>query len=258
MAWVALRYGRPSFVAACWLDRVRAVARRLAGRTPPTLLVSGVAFAMPGTRRRDTGAFYRDRVLRLRYLNPSVAWPYPRLICGPDPMAIPSPAVLATFHMGSLAALGALLERLPAPVSIIRGAGQVTARRSRYLRTSEGEAQRVAAVIQAIHTLRQGGFVLVVADGPATARVEQILLGRPISLPSGAFALARLSGAVLVPVAARWRGAAVEILAGDPIPPAPEATMASALVGWLERYLRDHPEELTYPLSRLLGVRGTL
>ncbi len=236
---------------------MHAVARRLAGRTPPPLLVSGVAFATPTTRRRDTGTYYRERVLRLRYLNPSVAWPYPRLISGPDPGTMPSPAVLATFHMGTLSALGALLERLPAPVSILLGGGRATARRSRYLRTSEGEEQRVGAVMQAIRTLRQGGFALVVADGPGTARVEQTLLGHPISLPSGAFAMARLSGAVLVPVAARWRGPGVEIVAGDPIPPAAEATMASALVSWLERYLREHPEEFSHPLARLLGVRGT-
>lgn len=235
---------------------MHAVARRLAGRTPPPLLVSGVAFAMPAARRRDTGTYYRERVLRLRCLSPTVAWPYPRLVWGPDPMAMPSPAVLATFHVGTPSAFGVLLERLPAPVSILLGAGRVTARRSRYLRTSEGEEQRVAAVMQAIRTLRHGGFVLIVADGPGTARVEQTLLGRPISLPGGAFAMSRLSGAVLVPVVARWRGAAVEILAGDPIPPAAEATMAGALVRWLERYLRDHPGDLSYPLARMLGVLG--
>jgi hypothetical protein len=60
----------------------------------------------------------------------------------------------------------------------------------------------------------------------------------------------------MLPVAVRWRGAAVEIAAGNVIAPADETAMAAALVAWLELYLRQYPGEFSFTLSRLLGIRS--
>lgn len=162
--------------------------------------------------------------------------------------------VLATFHMGPLPALGAFVGQLPGPVCVLVGGGEIVTRKAVYVRTLDGEAQRTGAFTEAVHTLRDRGYALVVVDGVGTGLIQETLLGRPISVSRGAFALSRLAQAPLLPVAVRWRGAAVEILAGDPIPPAGEAAMAAELVAWLERYLRRYPGELSYPLARLLGV----
>jgi lauroyl/myristoyl acyltransferase len=156
--------------------------------------------------------------------------------------------------MGPLRALGGLVERLPGPVCVLLGAGQVAPRRTRLVRTVGGEQKRVAAAVEALHTLRDGGYVLVVVDGIGTALVQQQILGQPVSLAAGAFALARLAHAPMLPVAVRWRGAAVEIISGAVIAPAEESVMASSLVAWLEDYLRAHPGEFSFTLSRLLGV----
>lgn len=182
-------------------------------------------------------------------------WPYPRVISGPDPGDLPAPLVLATFHMGPLAALGGLVERLPGPVCIPVGAGGVVTRQARYVPTLGGETQRAAAVMEALRTLRGGGYALVLVDGFGTARMPQTVLGREVSLSRGAFALARLADAPVLPLAVRWRGPAVEILAGQVIEPADEASMAKAMVVWLDGYLHEYPGELSYALARLLALR---
>jgi lauroyl/myristoyl acyltransferase len=119
-----------------------------------------------------------------------------------------------------------------------------------------GEAQRAAAVTEAVHTLRAGGYALVVVDGLGNAPVNSLILGRRMAFASGAFALARLADAPLVPLAVRWHGPAVEIVAGPAIAPEQETAMAAALAGWLEQYLREHPSELSFGLSQRLGRGG--
>ena len=221
-----------AFVAAWAADLAVARARRRRAQDLPTLVSAGVRFPVPPRRHRDQGAYYRDRLLRLRDRSPLVHWPYPRALASPDPADLHAPMVLATFHMGPLAALGGLIERLPGPVCVLLGAGQVVTRRARYVRTLGGEQQRAAAVVEALHTLRAGGYALVVVDGVGTGLVQTTVLGRPVSLAAGAFALARLADAPLLPVAVRWRGAAVEIVAGEQIAPTDDAAMATALVAW--------------------------
>lgn len=230
------------------------VGRRLRGQAPATAVIGGVSFNLPARRYRNHPAFYRERILRLRDRDSSVRWPYPRLAACPDPAALRPPMVLVTFHMGPLAALGGLVERLPGPVCVLLGAGQVVTRKARYVRTLGDEQQRAAAVVEALHTLRSGGYALVVVDEVGSAPVHQEVLGRPVPLATGAFALARLADAPMLPVAVRWRGPGVEIVAGEAIAPDDETTMAATLAAWLEGYLRAHPRELSFNLSRRLGV----
>jgi hypothetical protein len=248
--------GRLSFLVAWGVDRFRARARHVAGRSRPTQLVGGVTLPVPPTNYRRARAFYRNRVLLMRHQSASVHWPYPRIISGPDPVGLQGAMILATFHMGPVWALGGLLARLPGPVCVLRGGGDFVARADRSVAAVGGETQRVAAVTEAVHTLRAGGYAFVVVDRVGNAPVQAEVLGRTIVFAGGAFALARLADAPLLPLVARWRGAAVEIVAGEPIAPAGKMEMAGRLSRWLEQYLRQHPCELSFPLSQRLAAGG--
>jgi lauroyl/myristoyl acyltransferase len=125
------------------------------------------------------------------------------------------------------------------------------------LDTEGGEGQRIAATTEAARILRGGGFTLLVVDGLGTAQVPATIFGRAVSLSAGAFALARLSDAPILPVAVRWHGGAVRITAGAPISPGEATEMAAALARWLETYLREHPGELTFTVAKLLRAAGT-
>jgi hypothetical protein len=76
--------------------------------------------------------------------------------------------------------------------------------------------------------------------------------------------MARLTGAPLLPLVARWRGGEVEVEAGDPLAapaaPEPEAwerALAAAAARWLERYLLGSPAETGLSLLRVFLTAGT-
>jgi lauroyl/myristoyl acyltransferase len=78
--------------------------------------------------------------------------------------------------------------------------------------------------LRALSALRRGGAVVMLSDflNPGMRTAEVTLLGKPIRLPSGPAALARMAGAPLFPFAAlpldvrAWR-----MWIGEPIPPPP-------------------------------------
>lgn len=110
----------------------------------------------------------------------------------------------------------------------------------------------MAAFTEAARILRGGGAVLLVVDGFGSARVPMRLFDRDVMVSAGAFRLARLAGAPILPIAVRWRGRGVSFDTGGSIRPGEPEAMAAALAAWLEDYLRRRPGELTYPLVRLL------
>lgn len=189
-------------------------------------------------------SWLRLRVLEAAIASPRARWPYPPIVAGPDPATFDSPHVLAGFHLGAIPAVGALLEQLPGNVLAL----QLTALPRRRLTAGlvgRDRWQRAAAFRHALDALGRGDHVYLLADAnviPST--VDVTLFGRRVRLARGAFALGRLAGCPVVPVAARWRGDGIEIVAGDPIPPGPEAEMAGAAAAWLERFVRDFPEEI--------------
>jgi len=158
--------------------------------------------------------------------------------------------VLVSFHLGTVEALGAVFERLPGPRLVLWACCPVERPGTRLV--DIGHSGFVFAAKCALDTLRAGGFVFSVADGAGHSRVEAALCGRRIVLPRGTFTIARLAGAPLLPMAARWRGSRIEVTTGDLIPPGDEAEMVSALMGWLEPYLIEHPEEARGDLLHLL------
>jgi len=195
-------------------------------------------------RRETWTGWLRLRVLEAGLASPTARWPYPPLAGDADPTALQPPMVLAAFHVGPLPALGILLEQLPGEVLVLQLSGNA---RKRLVVgwTGTEEWQRAAALRRAVSTLRAGGFVVLLVDAnefPTT--IDVTLFGRTTRLARGAFALARMTGSPLVPIAPRWRGSRVEITVGDPIPPGEEAAMAAATAGWLERFVRTNPQTL--------------
>jgi len=178
------------------------------------------------------------------------------------------PLLLGTFHVGAVQALAPALERFPGPVLGLRQGVLSAAAQPLTLVTTEGDEQSRAAVfLHALNHLQSGGFVALALDVVLGAGLRVPCLGRTIELARGPFALARLTGARLVPLAARWRRGGVEILIGEPLEPEPirdpaadptvdpadwENALAVAAGRWLERYLQSAPAELGLGLLRIL------
>ena len=165
--------------------------------------------------------------------------------------ALRPPLLLGTFHVGAVHALGPALERLPGPVLALRQ-GRLYKGTLEVMSTEGDEQSRAAVFHRALGHLRAGGFVVLALDaGPGLA---VSCLGRKLELARGPFALARLAGAPIVPLAARWRQERVEVRTGEAIIPAGEAEMAASAARWLESYLLESPSELGLGLLRSLIV----
>jgi len=175
------------------------------------------------------------------------------------------PLILGFFHAGAVQALGSAIERLPGPVLALRQGLLHPSRPPVRVESTEGDGQRRAAAFQrALAHLGAGGFVVVALDIVPGPGLRVPCLGRAIELARGPFAMARLTGAPLMPLAARWRGGEVEIETGDPLaaPPAAapevwESALAAAAARWLERYLLGSPAEVGLGLLRALLRTGT-
>lgn len=172
--------------------------------------------------------------------------------------ALRPPLILGFFHAGAVQALSAAIERLPGPVLALRQGLLHPPRPPVRVESTEGDGQHRAMVLQrALTHLGAGGFVVVALDVVPGAGLRVSCLGRTIELARGPFAMARLTGAPLLPLAARWRGGEVEIETGDPLaaPPAAapevwENALATAAARWLERYLLSSPAEVGLGLLR--------
>jgi hypothetical protein len=172
------------------------------------------------------------------------------------------PLVLGFFHVGAAQALGAAIERLPGPVLLLRQGSPYAPRPPVHLATTEGDGQhRAAAFRRALAHLAAGGFVVVAFDVVPGPGFRVPCLGRTIELARGPFAMARITGAPLVPLVARWRRNGVEVEIGEALaggletdPKAMEVALAASAARWLERYLLESPAEIGLGLVRsLLG-----
>jgi lauroyl/myristoyl acyltransferase len=162
---------------------------------------------------------------------------------------IRGPAILTLFHAGALHAVGSALERLPVPVLAFRQGVLARPRGSLQSVTElDTEAERAAAFHRALVHLRGGGVVAMTADLAPGASIDVPLFGATLHLARGPFALARLTGAPLVPVAVRREGDRIVVSAAEPIAGGDERAMAVALAAWLEAWLRERPADLSIAL----------
>jgi hypothetical protein len=235
---VAIRKPEVSYAVASLIDRARGRVWQLRGREPAVT---------PFWSRRTA---FRERVFLEAFADPTCLWPFPRVVGGPDPRRLTGPMVLVSFHLGTVEALGAIFERLPDPRLALWACCPVDRPGIRAVNLNQRGFAFAAKC--ALDTLRARGFVFSVADGVGESRVEVDVCGRRLAFPRGTFTIARLAGAPLLPLAARWRGPTIEVTSGDPIAPGDESQMAAALARWLEAYLMDHPGEARGDLHRLL------
>jgi hypothetical protein len=164
--------------------------------------------------------------------------------------ALQGPAILGTFHVGGLHAIGAVLGRLRSPVLAFRTGLLFTPRDSLQVESTEGNEQmRAAALHRALLHLRRGGLIVLALDVVPDRGIETRCLGRPLFVAPGAFALARWTDAPIVPLVARWTPEGVRVETGEPLSAPQDAAT------WLERYLLESPSEITLGLLRtLLGA----
>ncbi|HJX29911.1 MAG TPA: hypothetical protein VJ885_18570, partial [Thermoanaerobaculia bacterium] len=167
------------------------------------------------------------------------------------------------------------LERLPGPVLALRQGLLATPQAPVEVVSTEGDDQRRAAVFQrALAHLGAGGFVVLALDVAPGPGLRVPCLGRTLELARGPFALARLTGAPLMPLVARWtapwKQGGVEIVTSEALTPSArlspgerergvastdpawEGALATAAASWLERYLLEAPAELGLGLLRAL------
>ncbi len=171
--------------------------------------------------------------------------------------ALRPPLILGTFHVGAVQALGAAIERLPGPVLVLRLGALYSPRPPVEILSTEGDDQRRAFSFQrALDHLKEGGFVVLALDGSPGPGLRVPCLGRTLELARGPFALARLTGAPLVPLVARWRKSEVEAEVGAAIGGMEEGALAASAARWLEGYLMAAPEEIGLGLVRALLGRG--
>lgn len=161
--------------------------------------------------------------------------------------ALEGPAILGTFHVGAVHAIGAVLGRLRSPVLAFRAGLLFTPQDSLRIESVEGDEQtRAAALHRALLHLRRGGLVVVALDVVPDRGIATGCLGRSLSLAPGAFALAQWTQAPIVPLVARWTARGVRVETGDPLAGPQDAAT------WLERYLLASPSETTLGLLRTL------
>jgi hypothetical protein len=137
----------------------------------------------------------------------------------------------------------AFTQKLPGEVLALRWGKLPPHRWTRRVVVGYDEWSRLAATKRALDTLRSGGFVYLAVDGWGRERLDPPHEGLG-PLRVGAFALAEVANAPLLPVTACWRGRKLEIVTGDLIAPGARSEMAGAFIRWLDGYLRENPREI--------------
>ena len=173
------------------------------------------------------------------------------------------PRLVVSWHAGVGAGLPAGLARLGQTGLLLREDGRPERFGLSHVRIGGGLANRAAAFQRAVRHLRGGGLVALYLDvdpwAPG-AEPPHAFLGRQVALPPGPAAMARLSGAAIIPVTPRWDAGRVSFACHPPLAGAAGAagddrSVTAALAAWWERWLRRHPGDL-WPTSvrRLLAA----
>jgi hypothetical protein len=206
------------------------------------------------TRREARTRQLKSHALDLALAAPGAVWPYPPVEAEIDASTLKPPAVLVTVHVNALHAIGAFLESLGAPVTVLQHAGYFQRPGISGVGVEADEVHRAAALWRGVQALRANGFVFLSLDGLGANAVSATVLDRPVWFTRGAFALSRLTGAPVVPVAPRWRGSRIEVAVGEPIPTADETRMAGQVADWVSDFLRASPGEIGPMTLGLLGA----
>ena len=163
-----------------------------------------------------------------------------------------SPAILVAWHVGPPFGLAGAFEAVGLHVLLLRKTlSYGTTPTLEVAAVDGGGSDRSAAFRLALARLRAGGVVLIAVDvGEASQTAPVPCFGRARSMARGPFALARLTGVPLLPLAARLdddqrvRVSMGAPLAGAGLGDALEASLAAGAAAWLEGFVRDAPGQL--------------
>lgn len=201
-----------------------------------------LALAVAAAEARNRLVVRRGRGRSLASFGPLIEWRDAAAAA-----ALRPPLILATAHVGALYLLAAGFDRLGLRRTVLRWSPiHAPAPGEEPVAARGGLVRRTHALLRGLETLRRGEFVVSALDGELGASEPVSLLGCSLQLGVGAFALARLGGAQVVPVAALWRGPRVVCELGSPVADPLEAAR------WLEALLRREPEQISLGLLRQL------
>lgn len=172
-----------------------------------------------------------------------------------EPLRHPTrPFIVMTCHFGVPTAVAAAINRLGIPVFSIRHTeARPAVEGSALATTNSDERQQAAALWRAVHWLRDMGVVAVAVDGGDGRRTAPVpCLGRGMVFGRGAFAMARLSGAAMLPLVGVWTPSGrIRMCAGDVMTfPGDlsaeefEAASARAFAAWYEGVILSHPSQV--------------
>jgi hypothetical protein len=235
------------------------------GRTRATYSVAWICDLLRVCWRRGRGAhvgrvgpltsspeYFRHRLLRSALRRPELRWGLPSIAAGPDVSDLPSPAVLATFHIGEPLGLFVLARSGHGNGIVLSNARGLRRTDLTMVDLADGADAHSAAVMSAVRTLRAGRQVTTVVDGRGGRGLRVRVRAGTVELPRGAFAIAQLGRAPIVPITARWKRGRITVITGPVITADTEAGMATAVMHWLEAYLATYPEQALAPVARLL------
>jgi lauroyl/myristoyl acyltransferase len=171
----------------------------------------------------------------------------------PDPNR---PTVFVSLHVGAMAALPAVLAQLPNEVVALHRMDWRLPDNVVGVHVERTDTARAKGFYRALEALHRGGHVCMPIEGRS---VPVSLFGRPFRLSRGPFALARLTGAPIVPLLGRWQGGRARVFVGQPTAGLDEQAMALAVAREIELYLSAHPSEVTdYMIARLIDGQQPL
>jgi hypothetical protein len=228
----------------------------LSGKWPATKEVAALFESGPGRSRRialGIAANEAKNRLVVRRVFGSALAPFAPQVSFRDQAAIDRlrpPLVLVTAHVGALYLLAIALDRFAVPRVVLRWAPvHDLSPEESVAPTAGGLAVRTEALRRGYQALREGQFVVTAIEGPHGASEPGILLGRRMDFGRGAFALARASGARVVPLAACWEGSRAVVEVGSPIAP---ALAPQDVARWFDELLVRLPRQCSLSLLRRL------
>lgn len=251
---LALRHPRHRCVALSLAGALGSIRNRLSRRWPDPEQVRALFPALPRSEAARVAWRIAALEARNRFLVECIRREALPLVEAPEAFAaLRPPLLLGTFHVGAVHALEPALEKLPGPVLALRQGRLYAAGRPVEVVSTEGDEQSRAAVfLRALAHLQAGGFVVTALDVVSGSGLAARCLGRTLELARGPFALARLAGVPIVPLAARWQQGRVEVAIGEALNSSEETELGAAAALWLENYLLESPGELGLGLLRSL------
>jgi phosphatidylinositol dimannoside acyltransferase len=153
--------------------------------------------------------------------------------------------IIATAHLGNFDLLVQVTQSLNVPAAVLVERLEPEALHQTVVRLRGAHGIRLipagpAGLREAVRLLKSGGVLAIGADRDLQRKGEPMsFFGAPARMPIGAIELAKRTGAALVPAfGLRLPGRRYRITIEPPIVPD-----AGTLIGVMERYIREHPEQ---------------